>query len=66
MDRDEMFRKTGGPAGANPEEDPATTAARAQRAETLIWLRGQAANADDVGDTDAECYLVEDQGQPRP
>ena len=66
MDRDEMFKKTGDPAGANAEENPAAAAARAQRAETLIWLRGQAANADYVAGTDAERYLVEDRGLAGP
>ena len=62
MDPDEMLKKPGDPTGANPEEDPATVAARAQRAETLLWLRGQAANASYIPDTLAERYLVEHRG----
>ena len=62
MDPDEMFKKPGGTGGANPEEDPAAAAARAERAETLLWLRGQAANAAYVAGTDAERYLVEHRG----
>src|SRR5215469_11986578 len=57
-----MLKKPGDPTGANPEEDPATVAARAQRAETLLWLRGQAANANYIPDTLAERYLVEHRG----
>jgi len=57
-----MLKKPGDPTGANPEEDPATVAARAQRAETLLWLRGQAANASYIPDTLAERYLVEHRG----
>src|SRR5215471_7756514 len=63
MDADEMFTTPGaGPTGPGPEEDAAATKARAERAETLLWLRGQWSQALPISGSPAEKYLVEHRG----
>jgi len=61
VDADEMFSQRPGAAGTEQEE-AADAAARAARAETLLWLRGQWSKAAEVAGSPAEKYLVEHRG----
>jgi hypothetical protein len=62
--REEMFgQKTGASGTGAPQEDPAAAAARAERAATLLHLRGQFGHAAaDITGSPAEKYLVEHRG----
>jgi len=70
MDADEMFgnkkKKTKGSdasdPGPSPEEQAAAAARAAERAETVLWVRGQIAKSQPIAGTPAERYLVQYRG----